>query len=61
MNISELKVRDRVLVQSGRETKEHAVIMEISEPENKVLVRLSDYSLVDISPYYILKIFKRGI
>ena len=57
MNISELIVGDRVLVQSGRELREHAQIKDINKENGLVVVRLSDGVVTEIHPQYILKSF----
>lgn len=57
MDIKELKVADRVLVQSGRYTQEHAKIMNINSKTDKAIVKLSDGSIVAMEPQYILKSF----
>lgn len=57
MNISELNNRDRVLVQSRADVREHATIVGFN-PDGKVVLRLSDYKITAIEPQYILKVFK---
>ena len=57
MDIKELKVADHVLVQSGRYTCEHAKIMNINSKTDKAIVKLSDGSIVEMKPQYIIKSF----
>lgn len=57
MDIKELKVADRVLVQSGRYTCEHAKVMNLDAKSNKAIMKLSDGSIVAMEPQYILKSF----
>lgn len=58
MNISEIKVDDRVLICSGHATKEHAVVKNILD-NGKILVRLSSDNFRAIHPQFILKSFGR--
>lgn len=56
MNISEIIVGDRALVQPSEFVKEIATIKGFT-PEGLVIVRLSDGEIKDIHPQYILKSF----
>lgn len=56
MNINEIVNGDRVLVQSGAETKEVATAKTLLD-NGLVLVRLSDGKLAEMHPRYILKSF----
>ena len=56
MNIDELKIGDRVLLQSGQYVKEHAQVKEFLDNGN-VLLRLSDGRIDEFDPQYILKNF----
>lgn len=56
MNVEELKVGDRVLLQSGQYVKEHAQVKEFLDNGN-VLLRLSDGRIDEFDPQYILKNF----
>lgn len=57
MNVDELKIGDRVLLQSGRCVKEHAIVKAFLDNGN-VLMILSDGKFAEYNPRYILKIFK---
>lgn len=57
MNVDELKIGDRVLLQSGRCVKEHASVKAFLDNGN-VLMILSDGKFAEYNPRYILKIFK---
>lgn len=57
MNISEIVVGKRVLVYSGHETKEHALVKAILE-NGMALVRLSDGRIVEMHPQFIIKKFE---
>lgn len=56
MNVDELKIGDRVLLQSGQYVKEHAQVKEFLDNGN-VLLRLSDGRIDEFDPQYILKNF----
>lgn len=56
MNVDELKISDRVLLQSGQYVKEHAQVKEFLDNGN-VLLRLSDGRIDEFDPQYILKNF----
>lgn len=56
MNISDLKICDRVLLQSGSSVKEHAQVKAFLDNGN-VLLRLSDGRIDEFDPQYILKNF----
>lgn len=56
MNVEELKVGDRVLLQSGQYVKEHAQVTAFLDNGN-VLLRLSDGRIDEFDPQYILKNF----
>lgn len=56
MNVEELKITDRVLVQSDRSTKEHAKVKAILD-NNKILLQLSDGYIKEFAGEYILKNF----
>lgn len=57
MNVSEIIVGNRVLVQSGAETKEHAQVKGINRENGLVIIRLSNGELTEIHPQFILKDF----
>lgn len=57
MNHSEIIIGHRVLVQSGAEVREHAKILGVND-NGLVIVRLSDNSIREIHPQYILKDFE---
>ena len=59
MNISEVIVGDRVLVQSGPEIKEHAQIKGINKENGLIIVRLSNGEIIEMCPQFILKSFGR--
>ena len=56
MNVEELKVGARVLVQSDRSTKEHAKIKAILD-NDKILLQLSDGYIKEFDGEYVLKNF----
>lgn len=56
MNIVDVVVGHRVLVQSGAEVKEHAKVMGVND--GLVIVKLSDNTIRDMHPMYILKDFE---
>lgn len=56
MNINEIIIGHRVLVQSSASVKEHAQIKGITYT-GLVIVRLSGGQIVEIHPQYILKDF----
>lgn len=56
MNVDELKISDRVHLQSGQYVKEHAQVKEFLDNGN-VLLRLSDGRIDEFDPQYILKNF----
>lgn len=56
MNVEELKVGDRVLVQSDRSTKEHAKVKAIFD-SGMALLQLSDGYIKEFDGEYILKNF----
>ena len=57
MNISEIVIGDRVLVQSNSQTKEIATIKGINKDNGMVIVKLSNDRFTDIHPQYIIKTF----
>lgn len=57
MNINDLKVGDRVLLQSSLSTKEHAQVKAFLD-DCGVLLRLSDGSIEPFNVRYIVKILK---
>lgn len=57
MNINEIIVGHRVLVQSGPSTQEHAEIKGFSENGESVIVHLSDGKIAEMKPHYIIKSF----
>lgn len=57
MNVDELKIGDRVLLQSGRCVKEHASVKAFLDNSN-VLMILSDGKFAEYEPRFVLKIFK---
>lgn len=57
MNISEIIVGDRVLVQSSPDIREVANVREIFE-DGELYVRLSNGEYKMIHPQYVLKIFR---
>lgn len=57
MNISEIVIGDRVLVQSGANMKEIATIKGIDKDNGKVIVKLSNDKFTTIHPQFILKTF----
>ena len=59
MNISEIIIGDRVLVQSGPEIKEHAQIKGINKENGLIIVRLSNGEITEMCPQFILKSFGR--
>lgn len=59
MNISEIIIGDRVLVQSGPEIKEHAQIKGINRENGLIIVRLSNGEITEMCPQFILKSFGR--
>lgn len=58
MNIKKIVIGDRVLVQTSEHQKEIANIKAILE-KDLVLVKLTDGSLFEIEPKFILKSFGR--
>lgn len=56
MGISEIIIGHRVLVQSGADVKEHAKVMGVND-NGLVIVKLSDNTIRDMHPMYILKDF----
>lgn len=56
MNITEIIVGDRVLVQSDAHTREVAEIKAILD-NGKIVVKLSNNKMMSIIPYYIIKSF----
>lgn len=56
MNINDIVIGDRILVRRGRYIKEHARILAILDNGN-ILVKLSDNSMSEINPQFILKTF----
>ena len=56
MNITEIIVGDRVLVQSDADTREVAEIKAILD-NGKIVVKLSNNKMMSIIPYYIIKSF----
>ena len=59
MNISEIIIGDRVLVQSGPEIKEHAQIKGINRENGLIIVRLSNCGHISVISPFILKSFGR--
>lgn len=57
MNIDDLKVGDRVLLQSGRFEREQAQVKALLD-DCGVLLRLSDGHIKPYNVQYILKVFK---
>lgn len=57
MNVSEIIVGNRVLVQSGAEVREHAKIKGINKDNGKVILLLSNGEITEMTPEYILKDF----
>ena len=57
MSNEKLSVGDRVLLQSGRNVKEHASLKAFLDNGNS-LMKLSDGKFAEYNPMYILKIFK---
>lgn len=58
MNIVDVIIGHRVLVQSSAEVKEHAQIMGINLYNGLVIVKLSNNTLREIDREYILKDFE---
>ena len=56
MNITEIIVGDRVLIQSDADTREVAEIKAILD-SGKIVVKLSNNKMMSIIPYYIIKSF----
>lgn len=56
MNITEIIVGDRVLIQSDADTREVAEIKAILD-NGKIAVKLSNNKMMCIIPYYIIKSF----
>ena len=56
MNITEIIVGDRVLIQSDADTREVAEIKAILD-NGTITVKLSDNKMMGIIPYYIIKSF----
>lgn len=56
MNITEIIVGDRVLVQSDADTREVAEIKAILD-NGKIVVKLSNNKMMSIIPYYVIKSF----
>ena len=56
MNITEIVIGDRVLVQSGEFVKEVSVVKAILD-NGLVTVKLADSNFAEINPQYILKSF----
>ena len=56
MNITEIIVGDRVLIQSDADTREVAEIKAILD-NGKIVVKLSNNKMMSIIPYYIRKSF----
>ena len=57
MSNEKLSVGDRVLLQSGRNVKEHASLKAFLDNGN-ILMKLSDGKFAEYNPMHILKIFK---
>lgn len=57
MNISDISVGDRVLVQSGAEIREVAKVRTILD-NGMLYVRLSTGEYRELHPQYVLKIFR---
>lgn len=57
MTTDQIIIGHRVLVQSGIETREHAIVKGLNG--NKAIVKLSDGNIVEINPMYILKDFEK--
>lgn len=57
MTTDQIIIGHRVLVQSGIETREHAIVKGLNG--NKAIVKLSDENIVEINPMYILKDFEK--
>lgn len=55
MNLTEVKIGSRALVRTAPEQEEHAYIKAINN--GLIVVRLSDGSLTEIHPQYIIKHF----
>lgn len=56
MNITEIIIGDRVLIQSDAYTREVAEIKAILD-NGKIVVKLSNNKMMSIIPYYIIKSF----
>ena len=56
MNITEIIVGDRVLIQSDADIREVAEIKAILD-NGKIVVKLSNNKMMSIIPYYIIKSF----
>lgn len=56
MNITEIIIGDRVLIQSDADTREVAEIKAILD-NGKIVVKLSNNKMMSIIPYYIIKSF----
>ena len=57
MSNEKLSVGDRVLLQNGRNEKEHARVNAFLD-NGDILMKLSDGKFAEYNPKYILKIFK---
>lgn len=57
MSNEKLSVGDRVLLQSGRYVKEHAIVKAFLDNGN-VLMTLSDGKIAEYEPRFVLNIFK---
>lgn len=57
MKTEDIIIGDRVLVQSGRATTEHAQIKGVNKENGKLIVRLSDGRILEMDSQYILKSF----
>lgn len=57
MNITEIVVGDRVIVQLTSSVSEVAKVKGINVNDNIVIIMLSNYNIVGINPKHILKSF----
>lgn len=57
MNVSEVVIGDRVLLQSSESVKEIAHIKGINKENGLVIVRLSNGDITEVHPQYIIKSF----
>ena len=57
MNVTEIIVGNRALVQTSEFVREVAQIKGINKDNGLVIVRLSDGNITEIAPQYVIKMF----